>query len=176
LRYIQDYEKILSNLKDYLTKEEIEKAKVKASEGFEYLMSGYEIDIEDLLKNASYNLDSKENKNDDNSFKRNQEITIKEIKFISTCKHHLTPFFGSCEVIYSPNKKIIGFSRVKKIVKALSLRMQLQENLTREIADFLIKILDPLSLTIKMKAIHTCMMIGGNDDSNEIITVENYKK
>ena len=170
-KYIKYYEGILSNFINHLTEEEIIKAKKKASEGFEYLTSGYESDLESLSENASYDLNLGEN-ND----KRNQEIFIKDIKFISLCKHHLMPFFGSCEITYSPKEKIIGFSRVVKIIKALSLRMQLQENLTKEIADILIKIIDPKALIVKIDAIHTCMIIGNNEDANKIVTIENYNK
>jgi GTP cyclohydrolase I len=168
-KYVQYYEALLSNFANHLTAKEIQKAKEKASESLDYLTSGYDFDINSLTENAFYEFEFEEN-----STKRTQEICIKDIKFISLCKHHLLPFFGSCEIIYSPNQRIIGFSRVTKIVKILSLRMQLQENLTREIADILIKILNPKSLTVKISATHTCMMIKDSKNNSEILTIENY--
>ena len=170
-RFVKNYREILSNFQDYLTNEEIEKAIKKSSDGFEYLVSGYNTNLDVLSQDASYDFYSEVEDS-----QRNQEISIQSIKFISLCKHHLLPFFGSCDIIYCPNKKIIGFSRVVKIIQALSLRMQLQENLTKEIADILIKILEPKSLTVKIHAIHTCMMIDmSGNNGNEITTVENYQ-
>lgn len=167
--FAQYYKDILLSVDGHkLTVDDINVSSNKASEGFSYFISGYKYNVDEILVNGAYDIDFSA------LGSQSQEVVIKDIKFTSICKHHLLPFFGCCDISYVPNKKIIGFSRVTKLVKVLSLRMQLQEILTYEIANSLIKALDPKSLSVKISAQHLCMAAREGGMLNEIVTVHSY--
>lgn len=88
-------------------------------------------------------------------------VLIRDIKFNSTCEHHLLPFFGTCDIAYIPQKKVLGLSKFARIVGHFSARLQLQEKLTRQIHEFLKQELDTESVMVKMKASHMCMQLRG---------------
>ncbi len=160
------YREILRKLplpKDF----KIDKSAEKIANGLSYLTSGYYADFEGIKNNASYDFLQNHNSS--------QEITIKNIKFISLCEHHLLPFFGHCEIVYTPNKKIMGFSRIAKIIRLLALRLQLQENFTRDIIRILVEILEPQALSVKTSATHTCMMLNNEQtEQQEIVILEKF--
>lgn len=88
-------------------------------------------------------------------------VSVNKIAFSSLCEHHLLPFYGYIDIGYVPNEKILGLSKFARIIDALSKRLQVQERLTQELADFLYAHLEPLMLTVHVKAFHTCMTIRG---------------
>jgi GTP cyclohydrolase I len=88
-------------------------------------------------------------------------VVVRDISFYSLCEHHLLPFFGVCHVAYMPNGKIIGLSKIPKLVKAFSRRLQVQERLTNEVADILMRKVGPLGVGVVMEARHMCMEMRG---------------
>lgn len=118
---------------------------------------GYQQDISKILKDGIFT----------GAFK--QQVEIRDIEFYSLCEHHLLPFFGKCHLLYQPNKKIIGLSKVPRIVQAFSQRLQVQERLTDEIADALFAALKPKYLEFSMEAKHLCMMMRGVKDGSGVI-------
>jgi len=122
------------------------------------LTSGYSENINQILDGAIF----EEN--------YNQMIVVKDIDFYSICEHHLLPFFGKCHIAYIPNKKIIGFSKIPKIVEHFSKRLQVQERLSQQIADTLNNILHPLGVAVVCEAQHLCMTMRGTEKVNSIAT------
>jgi len=130
-----------------LTPERVENA-------YEFLTSGYNQNIEDIVNNAIFESEN------------NEMIIVKEIEFYSLCEHHLLPFFGKCHIAYIPDKKIIGLSKLSRIVDVFSRRLQIQERLTTLIAEAIDEVLAPLGVGVVMEAMHFCMMMRGVQKQN----------
>ncbi|MEN3044666.1 MAG: GTP cyclohydrolase I FolE [Candidatus Hydrothermales bacterium] len=113
------------------------------------LTEGYRIDPEDIVKDAIFHANT------------DQMIIVKDIDFSSLCEHHLIPFFGKINIGFIPDKKIIGLSKIPRIVEIFSKKLQVQERLTEEIASFLYQKIEPKGLGITVEAIHLCTVIRG---------------
>jgi GTP cyclohydrolase I len=118
------------------------------------LTDGYHVDIDRLINNATF------------SEVYNEMVLVKDISFYSLCEHHMLPFFGTCHVAYLPNGKVIGLSKIPKIVSAFSHRLQVQERLTQEIAQCLQTKLAPMGVGVIMEARHLCMEMRGAKSAN----------
>lgn len=131
------------------TPERVEKA-------LRFFTKGYSQRAEDVLNNALFveNYD--------------EMVIVKDIDMFSMCEHHLLPFFGKCHVAYIPKKKIVGLSKVVRIIEIFSRRLQVQERLTSEIADTLYKALDPYGVGVVIEAQHLCMMMRGVEKQNSV--------
>ncbi len=123
---------------------------------YKFLTKGYEEDIEKLLNNAVFNECYSE------------MVLVKDIDFYSLCEHHLLPFYGKCHVAYIPGKKIVGLSKIPRIVEMFSRRLQVQERLTRQIGDMLNKVLRPQGVAVVCEARHLCMMMRGVEKQNSV--------
>src|SRR5437762_6257596 len=123
-----------------------------------FLTSGYATDVDTMLNNALFTVDY------------NEMVIVKDIDFYSMCEHHLLPFFGKCHVAYIPNGKIVGLSKLPRIVDVFARRLQVQERLTRQVADCLTEELDPLGVAVVTEAQHMCMMMRGVEKQNSITT------
>ena len=121
----------------------------RVKKSFEFLTKGYREDIDKIINNAIY-----ETENDD-------MIIIKNIEFYSLCEHHLLPFYGKCHIGYIPNKKIIGASKLARIVEIFARRLQIQERLSRQITETINKKLNAQGVGIVMEAQHMCMTMRG---------------
>lgn len=113
------------------------------------LTSGYGVNVDQLINRALF----------DETY--SEMVVVRDISFYSLCEHHLLPFFGVCHVAYIPHGKIIGLSKIPKLVKAFSRRLQVQERLTEEIADILMRKVCPLGVGVVMEARHMCMEMRG---------------
>ena len=116
---------------------------------WEYLTSGYQVDISSLINDAVF----------EEAY--DEIVAVKNINFFSTCEHHMLPFYGSCSVAYIPRGRVIGLSKIPRIVDAFSRRLQIQERLTRQIAAALTEHLDPIGVAVVMEARHMCMCMRG---------------
>ncbi len=116
---------------------------------FKFLTNGYAESVEKLINNAIFDAHYSE------------MVIVKNIEFYSLCEHHLVPFYGKCHVGYLPKGKIIGLSKIPRIVDTFSRRLQVQERLTSEISECLMKHLNPLGVGVVMEAHHLCMMMRG---------------
>ena len=125
------------------------KTPLRVSKSWSFLTSGYNSDIKTLVNNAIFHEDYDE------------MVLIKDIEYYSLCEHHLLPFFGRAHVAYIPNGKIIGLSKIPRIVDVFARRLQVQERLTDEIKDCLQKSLNPKGVAIVIEAQHLCMQMRG---------------
>jgi GTP cyclohydrolase IA len=116
---------------------------------YDELLAGYHIDPQTILNGALFNVDY------------NEMVIVRSIEFYSLCEHHLLPFLGHAHVAYVPNGKIIGLSKIPRVVDMFARRLQVQERLTRQIADFLTEVLNPMGVAVVMEAVHLCTMMRG---------------
>lgn len=101
-------------------------------------------------------------------------VTVKEIDFYSVCEHHWLPFTGTVSVTYVPDKKLIGLSKIPRVVKYFSKKPQLQERLTKEIGEYLVNVIQPKSLCVEVEATHDCVMCRGAESKCRTVTCFNY--
>jgi GTP cyclohydrolase I len=121
----------------------------RAEKALRYLTSGYQMDIGQIVNGALF------------THKCDEMIVVRDIEFFSMCEHHLLPFFGKVHVAYLPDKKVIGLSKIPRIVDAYARRLQLQERLTQQVADTIQEVLEPRGVGVICEARHFCMMMRG---------------
>lgn len=130
----------------------------RVAKAYEFLTSGYQKNIEEVLNNAIF----KE--------KYDEMVLVKNIDFYSLCEHHLLPFYGKVHVAYIPNGKIVGLSKIPRIVDVFARRLQVQERMTQQIADTIEKFLHPIGVAVVSEAYHMCMMMRGVEKQNSSAT------
>ncbi len=130
----------------------------RVAEAYEFLTAGYQKDIDDVLNNAIF------------TEKYDEMVLVKNIDFYSMCEHHMLPFYGKVHVAYIPNGKIVGLSKIPRIVEVFARRLQVQERMTQQIADTLEKYLQPVGVAVVSEAYHMCMMMRGVEKQNSSAT------
>ena len=126
----------------------------RVEKALKFLTSGYEADIDTVLNGALFTVDYSE------------MVIVKDIDFYSLCEHHLLPFFGKCHVAYIPTTKVIGLSKIPRLVDVFSRRLQVQERLTSQIAETILSKIAPLGVAVVMEATHLCMSMRGVEKQN----------
>lgn len=126
----------------------------RVAKAWQELTAGYRVDVDKLINGALF----------DEPY--SEMVVVRDIQFFSLCEHHLLPFFGVCHVAYMPQGKILGLSKIPKLVKAFARRLQVQERLTNEIAETLMAKVNPLGVGVVMEARHMCMEMRGAESSN----------
>jgi GTP cyclohydrolase I len=121
----------------------------RVDKALRFLTSGYRMDIRKIVNGALYEV------------KYDEMVVVKDIEFFSLCEHHLLPFFGKIHVAYLPRTKVIGLSKIPRIVDAFARRLQIQERLTQEVAQTIQETIDPLGVGVICEARHFCMMMRG---------------
>ena len=145
---------ILLHLGEDPSREGLERTPARVAKSLQELTSGYHVDIDRLINDALFDVSYSE------------MVVVKDIDFYSMCEHHLLPFFGQCHVAYIPNGKVIGLSKIPRIVEAFSRRLQVQERLTSQIAEIILKKIQPLGVAVVMEARHLCMEMRGAQSKN----------
>ena len=134
------------------------KTPLRAAKAFQFLTKGYNENIDELINNALFQSDIRE------------MVVVKNIEMYSMCEHHLLPFIGKCHVGYIPNGKVLGLSKVARLVDAFARRLQIQENLTRQIATTIRDYTNALGVGVVIEAQHLCMMMRGVEKQNSSMT------
>ena len=132
------------------------KTPMRVAKAWDYFSQGYRTKIDDVINNAIFTENCKD------------MIVVRDIEFFSLCEHHMIPFFGRAHVGYLPNGKIIGLSKIPRIVDMFSRRLQVQERLTDEIANTIQKILNPIGVAVVMEGRHLCMQMRGVEKQNSL--------
>jgi GTP cyclohydrolase I len=121
----------------------------RVDKALKFLTSGYRTDVREILNGALYEV------------KYDEMVVVKDIEFFSMCEHHMLPFFGKVHVAYLPNKRVIGLSKIPRIVDVFARRLQIQERMTQEIAQTIQEVVDPVGVGVICEARHFCMMMRG---------------
>ncbi len=126
----------------------------RVAEAFEFLTKGYQQDIEEVLNDAIF------------TEKYDEMVLVKDIDFYSLCEHHMLPIYGKVHVAYIPNGKIVGLSKIPRIVDVFARRLQVQERMTQQIAETIDKYLQPIGVAVVSEGYHMCMMMRGVEKQN----------
>ena len=130
----------------------------RVARSFEYLTSGYRTNVEEVINGALFTVDY------------NEMVIVRDIDFYSLCEHHLLPFFGKCHVAYIPNGKVIGLSKIPRLVDMYSRRLQVQERMTSQIAETIRDAVQPLGVAVVCEGTHLCMAMRGVEKQQSVTT------
>jgi len=151
------YRQILEKVGEDTERAGLLKTPYRAAAAMKFFTQGYEQSLEEILNNAIFEEDN------------NQMVLLRDIEFYSTCEHHLVPFFGKCHVAYIPNGKIVGVSKIARIVDMFARRLQVQERLTNQIADAMEEALQPLGVGVVAEGVHLCMVARGVEKQHSVM-------
>ncbi len=145
---------LLAELGEDPTREGLVNTPKRVEKALKFLTSGYNANIDEVLNGALF------------SVEYNEMVIVKDIDFYSLCEHHLLPFFGKCHVAYIPTTKVIGLSKIPRIVDMFARRLQVQERLTNQIAKTIQEAIKPLGVAVVVEATHLCMSMRGVEKQN----------
>ena len=149
---------LLKSIGEDTSREGLLETPSRVAKAYDFLMKGYEENIKEVLNEAVF----KE--------KYSEMVIVKDIDFFSMCEHHMLPFFGKAHVAYIPRGRILGLSKVPRIVEVFSRRLQVQERLTQQIAETLFNAVKPEGVGVVIEARHMCMMMRGVEKQNSVAT------
>ncbi len=147
-------QRLLIELGEDPTREGLLKTPRRVDKALRFLTSGYQADIDAMLNGALFGVDYSE------------MVIVRDIDFYSMCEHHLLPFFGKCHVAYIPNGKVIGLSKIPRVVDIFARRLQLQERMTNQIAEIINEKIKPLGVAVVCEGTHLCMAMRGVEKQN----------
>jgi GTP cyclohydrolase I len=153
----QYFRKMIEYIGEDPKREGLIKTPIRAARAFEFMTQGYKKNVDEIVNGAIFTSDNDE------------MVIVKNIEMYSLCEHHLLPFFGKAHVGYIPHGKIIGLSKIARIVDMYARRLQVQENMTKEIAQSLMQVTGALGVAVVIEAQHLCMMMRGVEKQNSIM-------
>ena len=145
---------LLADLGEDPSREGLLRTPSRVEKALTFLTSGYRADIDQVLNGALFTVDY------------NEMVIVKDIDFYSLCEHHLLPFFGKCHIAYIPQGRVIGLSKIPRLVEVFARRLQIQERMTSEIADTIKEKIDPMGVAVVIEATHLCMAMRGVEKQN----------
>ena len=152
------FEKIIEGIGEDVEREGLKKTPIRAAKAFKFLTAGYNRTVDEVINGAIFQTDTDE------------MVVVKNIELYSLCEHHLLPFFGKCHVAYIPRGRVLGLSKVARLVDLFARRLQIQEVLTKQIAETVNKSVDALGVAVVIEAQHLCMMMRGVEKQNSVMT------
>ncbi len=157
-----NFKNIITVLGEDVNREGLQKTPERAAKAMQFLTQGYDLDPVGILKSAIFDEDHSE------------MIVVKDIELYSLCEHHMLPFYGKAHVAYIPNGKIVGLSKIPRVVDVFSRRLQVQERLTTQIRDVINDTLKPHGVAVVIEAMHFCMMMRGVQKQNSSTTTSAF--
>ncbi len=157
------YEDIIKDLGEDVKRDGLLKTPERAAKAMQFLTQGYDQDPVEILKGAMF----------EESY--NEMVIVKDIELYSLCEHHILPFFGKAHIAYIPNGKIVGLSKLPRIVDVFARRLQVQERLTEQVLDCINDTLKPQGVAVVIEASHMCMMMRGVQKQNSITTTSGFR-
>lgn len=152
------YEQILTELGEDLSRDGLRNTPMRAAKAMKFMTQGYHQDLETVVNGAIFESDNDE------------MVVVKNIELYSMCEHHMLPFIGKCHVAYLPQGKVIGLSKIARIVDMFGRRLQIQENLTKQIADAVMSVTGAAGVGVIIEAKHMCMMMRGVEKQNSVMS------
>ena len=148
--------RLLAELGEDPSREGLRDTPKRVEKSLQFLTSGYSADVDSVLNNALFTVNY------------NEMVIVKDIDFYSLCEHHLLPFFGKCHIAYIPQGRVIGLSKIPRLVDIFARRLQIQERLTSQIADTVLAKVQPMGVAVVMEASHLCMSMRGVEKQNSV--------
>ena len=140
---------LLAEIGEDPTREGLVRTPQRVADALKFLTSGYDQDVDDVLNDALFTVDC------------NEMVIVRDIDFYSLCEHHLLPFFGKCHIAYLPRERVVGLSKIPRLVDVFARRLQIQERMTNQIAHVLLDKLNPLGVGVVVEATHLCVEMRG---------------
>ena len=154
----EHFSKIIEAIGEDITREGLVDTPKRAAKAFEFLNNGYNKTLEEVLNGAIFTADTED------------MVIVKDIELYSLCEHHLLPFVGKCHIAYLPQGKVLGLSKLARIVDMYARRLQIQEKLTKQIADAVDEAIGAKGVAVVIEAKHMCMMMRGVEKQNSVMT------
>lgn len=161
-KILDHYKEIIGSIGEDVKREGLVKTPERASKAIQFLTHGYDLNPTQIIHDALFTEDY------------NEMVIVKDIEVYSLCEHHMLPFFGKAHIAYIPNGKIVGLSKLPRVVDAFARRLQVQERLTHQILDCIEETLSPLGVGIVIEAQHMCMMMRGVEKQNSMTTTSAF--
>ncbi len=152
------FSKIIEEIGEDVTREGLLDTPKRAAKAFQFLNNGYEKTLDEVLNGAIFEADTED------------MVIVKDIELYSLCEHHLLPFIGKCHIAYLPQGKVLGLSKLARVVDMYARRLQIQEKLTKQIADAVETAIDARGVAVVVEAKHLCMMMRGVEKQNSVMT------
>ena len=149
---------LLKEIGEDPNREGLIKTPSRVSKAWSFFSRGYNQDVDEIINDAIFNENAKD------------MVVVRDVEFFSLCEHHLIPFFGKAHVAYIPNGKVLGLSKIPRIIDMFSRRLQVQERLTRQIAETIQDALEPIGVAVIMEGQHMCMQMRGVEKQNSLTT------
>lgn len=157
------YRHIIEDVGEDVSREGLLKTPDRAAKAMQFLTQGYQQDAEAILRSAMFN----------ESY--NEMVIVKDIEIYSLCEHHMLPFYGKAHIAYIPDGKIVGLSKIPRVVDVFARRLQVQERLTEQILDCINNTLNPQGAAVVIEAAHMCMMMRGVQKQNSVTTTSGFR-
>tara|TARA_B100000900_G_C20551886_1_gene705081 strand:+ start:700 stop:1293 length:594 start_codon:yes stop_codon:yes gene_type:complete len=158
-----NFESIIDLLGEDKDREGLKKTPLRAAKAMQFLTQGYTMEPKEILQNALFDEDY------------NEMVIVKDIELYSLCEHHMLPFFGKAHIAYIPNGKIVGLSKIPRVVDVFSRRLQVQERLTEQVLECINETLEPIGVGVVIEASHMCMMMRGVQKQNSTTTTSGFR-
>ena len=149
---------LLKEIGEDPNREGLIKTPSRVSKAWSFFSRGYNQNVDEIINGAIFNENAKD------------MVVVRDVEFFSLCEHHLIPFFGKAHVAYIPNGKVVGLSKIPRIIDMFSRRLQVQERLTRQIAETIQDVLEPIGVAVIMEGQHMCMQMRGVEKQNSLTT------